>query len=83
MIVKIDKSFGRDQRKIREQEVLLEIIRVIEQAKSASSLDQINGIKKLKGFKEFYRIRIGDFRVGINVKGSVIEFIGCISICRG
>ena len=75
MIIRIDKSFDRDQKKIRDRKILLEIVRIIESAKSVSSIDQIPGIKKLKGFKEFYRIRIGDFRVGIVVKGNVIEFI--------
>lgn len=75
MTIRIDKSFDKDQRKIRNKKILEEIIRVIEEVKSVSSIDQVHGVKKLKGFKEFYRVRIGDFRIGVAVKGEVIEFI--------
>ena len=75
MIIRIDKSFDKDQRKISDRKVLLGIIRIIDLAKSVSSPSQIPGIKKLRGFKGFYRIRVGDFRIGIVVKGDVIEFI--------
>lgn len=31
-----------------------------------SSLDEIPDIKKLQGYKTFYRIRIGDYRIGMD-----------------
>lgn len=75
MKIKIDKSFDKDQRKIRDRNTLLEIIKVIEEVKLVVSINQVQGIKKLKGHKNQYRIKIGNFRIGIIVNTGVVEFI--------
>jgi mRNA interferase RelE/StbE len=50
------------------------IAAIIDEAKAAKSLSQIKNLKKLKGFKSAYRIRMGDYRIGVFVDGDVIEF---------
>ncbi|MBX6423476.1 type II toxin-antitoxin system RelE/ParE family toxin [Thermosulfurimonas sp. F29] len=32
-------------------------------------------MKKLKGYKDFYRIRIGDYRIGLQIKENKIIFV--------
>lgn len=58
------KSFSKQFLKCPQyiQEATKEVITLLEKAKS---LDEIKGIQKLTGFKFFYRIRIGQFRIGI------------------
>ena len=34
----------------------------------------IVNLKKLKGFKTAYRIRIGDYRIGVFIDGDIVEF---------
>ena len=75
MIIMIDKSFEKDQRKIRDKKVINEIIDTIEQVKQAKLPAEIKGLKKLTGFKFYYRIRIGDFRIGIILRGETVKFI--------
>ncbi len=41
-------------------------------------LEQIKNLKKLKGSVGHYRIKIGDFRLGLAISGSTIEFIRCL-----
>jgi mRNA interferase RelE/StbE len=48
---------------------LLEIITEIESYKSYT---EIKDLKKLKGYKDFYRIRLGDYRVGIKIENDTI-----------
>ncbi|MCE2937041.1 MAG: type II toxin-antitoxin system RelE family toxin [Cyclobacteriaceae bacterium] len=49
-------------------------IDLIRQVESASSIRQIPQIKKLKGFTSAYRIRVGDYRVGIFVAQGTVQF---------
>ena len=41
----------------------------------AENLQEIPNVKKLKGFEEFYRIRIGKYRVGIRYNNNEVTFI--------
>jgi mRNA interferase RelE/StbE len=47
---------------------------VIELTQSAETLAEIPNLKKLQGFKSAYRIRIGDYRIGIFIDGNTIQF---------
>ncbi len=38
-----------------------------------NTLQEISDIKTMRGYTNRYRIRIGDYRVGIEVNGDVIE----------
>jgi len=71
MIVEFDKSFDKSLDKIAVLSVRKKIILIIETLEKANSIREISNIKKLIGFKNYYRIRIGDYRIGfelINVK---------------
>jgi mRNA interferase RelE/StbE len=48
---------------------------VILTVENATSLSEVPNIKKLYGFKKFYRIRIGDFRIGIELDSDTVWFI--------
>ena len=39
------------------------------------NIKAIKNIKKLKGHHDFYRIRIGDYRIGLESKNKTIELI--------
>jgi len=43
------------------------------------STSDIASFKKLKGYDDYYRIRKGDFRIGIKLNGTVITFLRCLS----
>jgi len=48
---------------------------VFEQIPEANSLFDVKGIKKLKGYKHFYRIRHFEYRIGIFVQGDRVIFL--------
>ena len=64
MIVEFDKSFEKSLDKIRDKSMFSRIEKSIENLEKANSLEEIPGVKKLSGFKNYYRIRIGDYRLG-------------------
>ena len=65
MIVKIDKSFEKDVKKINNKSIYLKISAVINEFQDAEKLSEIKNLKKLKGSKYFYRVRMGDYRIGL------------------
>ena len=78
MIVLIDRSFEKDTNKINDKSLLGKIADCIDDVHIASGINEINGIKKLSGFKKEYRIRIGNYRLGVVVEKDRVEFIRCL-----
>lgn len=78
MNILIDKSFERDCNKISDKELLSQIEDIIISVKNAKSISEIKNIKKLEGAKFFYRIRIGDYRIGIFIVEDTCIFVRCL-----
>ncbi|MDD3793688.1 MAG: type II toxin-antitoxin system mRNA interferase toxin, RelE/StbE family [Candidatus Gracilibacteria bacterium] len=75
MIIEIDESFKKDFLKIKNYEVKKRILSKIETLEKVNFLEEITNIKKLKGFEKYYRIRIGDYRIGFEYNGEKIILI--------
>ncbi len=75
MVVTFDKSFSKSLDKLHNELVLKNTAKAIEKCEKAISLSEISSLKKLKGFKNFYRIKIGDYRIGLEIENNVIDFI--------
>lgn len=73
MKVKFEAKFAKDLCTIREQKMLSKVQEIIGECKSASSLSELNHVKKMQGYERFYRIRLGDYRIGLEfVDGELI-----------
>jgi mRNA interferase RelE/StbE len=75
MNVEFRKSFEKDLNKIRDADLLQRIQAVIEEAETIDSLIDLANVKKLKGEGDYYRIRVGDYRIGFSVSQDTIDFI--------
>ena len=76
MTVEFDASFARSIDKIKDRRILSRIAASIEKVEAAATLQEIPNLKKLSGFKEYYRIKVGDFRLGFEITdNSIIRFI--------
>jgi mRNA interferase RelE/StbE len=73
--VEFRKSFEKDLGKIRDRDLLLKIKTIIEEVESINNLSAINNLKKLKGEGNYYRIRVGDYRVGFTETEGIVTFI--------
>lgn len=58
------KTITKDVRKIKDKKLVDKLTAIIQQLKTASSLEEIQQLKKLKGHPAAYRIRVGDYRLG-------------------
>jgi mRNA interferase RelE/StbE len=70
MKVEFLKKFSRDLDSVNSKNVKQSLIRVIELLESAQTLEEIPNLKKLKGHKSAYRIRIGEYRLGLFFESS-------------
>jgi mRNA interferase RelE/StbE len=68
MIVIFDQSFYKSLKKINEVSIKKRIGQIILKAEMAENIHDIPHIKKMEGFKNFYRIRIGDYRIGVEME---------------
>jgi mRNA interferase RelE/StbE len=64
MIVEFDKSFEKSIDRLRDNSLAPKIQKTIELLESAKSLNELANIKKLSGYKTYYRFRLGDYRLG-------------------
>jgi mRNA interferase RelE/StbE len=74
MQVEFLSKFNRDLDRIHHQSVRKSIIKVIDEIRVARTLNEVSNIKKLKGFRSAFRIRLGEYRIGIFVEGRTVEF---------
>lgn len=78
MNVSFQKSFGKDLRKIKDKSLLDRVKNAVEAVEIAENLDQIRNIKKMKVEGEYYRIRVGDYRIGFKLEQDSLVFIRCL-----
>ena len=78
MNVSFRKSFTRDLKKIKDRPLLDRIAQTIEEAEAAAELKHVTGVAKIAGTDDFFRIRIGDYRIGIVAGENEVEFVRCL-----
>ena len=70
------KRFSKDVDKIQtETSTKRSLLKVIEKIRKAGSPSEINGIRKIEGYKDYYRLKAGEYRLGIKVKRNRVELI--------
>jgi mRNA interferase RelE/StbE len=76
MTVEFDRSFLKSIDKISNKTILRKVEKAIEEVEKAQNLSSVSQIKKLSGFKNYYRIRLGDYRLGLEEKdNATVRFI--------
>lgn len=69
------RQFQKDLQKVNSKDMNIEILNLIEILENAKSIRLLSNVKKMKGFSKYYRIRIGDYRVGCLVDQSTVELM--------
>ena len=67
MNVEFDRYFSKSLEKIDNQIILNKLKNIIIDLEKANSIWEVNSIKKLNGFKKYYRIKINDYRLGFEL----------------
>lgn len=74
MRVEFLDRFLRDLDKLRDKTVKSSVRKVIESVEHANNFRSVANTKKLIGHKSAYRIRVGDYRIGLFVENDLVEF---------
>lgn len=76
MDLEFRKSFARDLKKRRkERKLLAQVEEIINQVDSAESPGEIKNLKRLRSEGRYYRIKHGDFRVGLTIENDTVSFV--------
>ena len=71
-------SFVKDLKSIKSKRVLEAVAELIETVERADNLKAIPDLKKLKVKGNYYRVRLGEHRVGVTVGKGRITFVRCL-----
>jgi mRNA interferase RelE/StbE len=75
MNFEFEKAFVKDFQKLKNKELATAIVEAIKQVSDASNSNEITNLKKLSGYKPAFRIRIGDYRIGITIEKNTVTFV--------
>jgi mRNA interferase RelE/StbE len=70
-----ERSFLKDVKAIGDSSVKKKIETAITSLHAAKSMEELQAVKKLKGHKSAYRIRIGDYRIGFFAQRGTITLV--------
>lgn len=75
MKVNYEKSFLKDVKKLNNQNIITKLKNTLLSFENSNNLQELQNIKKLKGFDIYYRFKIGDYRLGFKYENSEISII--------
>lgn len=78
MRISFRRSFARDLKRIDDAATRRQIRHRIENIEAANKLADLADVRKLRASGNFYRVRVGDYRLGLALVGSQIEFVRCL-----
>jgi mRNA interferase RelE/StbE len=73
--VEFKSSFARDLTRIKDGSLKRRVKEMIELVERVDTLQEIGGIRKLRGGDQYYRIRIGDYRLGLLLDEDTVIFV--------
>ncbi|MBV5304360.1 MAG: type II toxin-antitoxin system RelE/ParE family toxin [Chlorobium sp.] len=74
MTIIFEQRFAKELRRLRDDKLLAKVKAIIIECKEAENLTGIRNLKKLRGYDTYYRIRAGDYRIGIECAGNQLIF---------
>ncbi len=75
MKVDFKKTFLKELEKLKNKSLKNSIYNSIIQVELAESILEIKNIKKLAGFEMYYRLRVGDYRIGLKLENDTVNFV--------
>jgi mRNA interferase RelE/StbE len=73
--VEFKRSFVKDLGRMRDKALRERVKETIEQVERAQTFQETENVKKLRGGEQYYRIRIGDYRLGFVLEGDTVVFV--------
>ncbi len=74
MQIEVKETFIKDLKSV-PKDVRVKIAVLIQAMERSKTISDLTSVKKLKGYENFYRIRVGDYRLGFAIPGDTIVLV--------
>ena len=74
MNVEFSKSFDKQTSRITHKILLKRLGNIIKKVIESDSLNKIPNLKPIVGYPDYFRIRLGDYRIGISLEEETVWF---------
>ncbi len=79
MKIIVQKSFEKDIAKISNKDLAAIVLGLIHELESCQNLSEIAHLKKMSGKGSYYRIRVGDYRLGFKLSEETLILLRFMS----
>jgi mRNA interferase RelE/StbE len=69
------RSFAKDLRQVRDTSILERLQEIIHEIEAAASSQDLKNLKKLSSESRHYRLRLGDYRLGLIVEADTVTLV--------
>ena len=74
MQIEITRKFQKQVENCVDRHISSKILNIVETVIASENMNGFPNLKKLNGFKSSYRIRLGDYRIGIIIDENTVIF---------
>jgi len=75
MKVLFEESFAKDLKRIKDRKILNRLSLIIQEVQEATTIAKIRNLRKLKGYDSYFRIKVNNYRIGIDRIDNSIIFV--------
>lgn len=75
MEIRFEKKFFKQLSKIKDRKTAIAVKEAIVNVEKATSVSDIKHLKKLVSYKNAFRIKVQDFRIGIIIENDTVDFV--------
>jgi len=68
-------SFAKDLRSVKEKGLLKRVKEIVEAVEKADLLEETPNLKRLKGGRGYFRLRVGDYRIGLALENDTVVLV--------
>ena len=79
MNIEARKSFEKDVLKIDDNKIANSLTKVLDKLENCKSLSDISHLKKMAGKGNYFRIRVGSYRLGLKLENETIILLRFMS----
>ena len=75
MNIEVLKSFEKDIAKVRNKALSIKVLATIKSIETCQNLSEIPHLKKMIGYERYYRIKLGEYRIGLKIEKDNVTLI--------
>jgi mRNA interferase RelE/StbE len=76
--LEITEDFLKDVKNTRDAVLKSRVLKQVDKIEGAGSLQELSQVVAMKGHPGYYRIRLGDYRLGFEVRDDIIILLRCL-----